>query len=537
MYQVDFFKEDKEVSDFLSIRDAANIINVSEASIRNWIKTKYLSYDKKNGITLDSFNLFLQNIAGVEKLNKRANKSLVDSHNHNEIIQGIMEIINAPDISERYQNSLSIAYRNKEGIYYTPENICEQMFSDVPAPDSRKTFFDPCCGSGNFIIQAVDFGFSVENVYGFDIDPVAVQIARQRLFNKTGYWSDKIRCVDFLEIASEIHYDYILTNPPWGKKFDKQKKICHQRNLGVKSSTDSSALFFIKALNFLKTDGFLSFLVSDAFFKISIFSEARKRLLDYTLISIRDFNNPFKGIQAKAQSFCIQKKNSYTNTLIYNDAKICFERRQESFIKNPSCIINFLVDSNDAEVIDAIYNKPSIRLKDKAQWGLGIVTGNNKKFCSSEMGNDLMPVYRGMDIHVGYLSEPINFIPKDLSLYQQVPPVHLFTAQEKIVYRFISSDLVFYHDKKQCYFLNSANMLMPHDDFPVSMESLVWLFNTKLYNWLFRCVFNTNKILRTDLEKMPIPTNFLERGILSESGLLEYFSIVELENGTYRIKK
>jgi len=536
MCQIDFFASNKAFSEFLSIREVAQAIDVSEASVRNWIKTKYLEYGKK-GIPVDSFDFFMKNIAGIEKLNKRANKSLLDSHNHEELSKNILENISMPNVSDRYQNGLSIAYRNKEGIYYTPEYICREMFLDVPLPDEDKTFCDPCCGSGNFIMQAIDFGFSVKKIYGFDIDPLAVEITKQRIFQKTGCRSENIHCLDFFEASKNDAYDYIFTNPPWGKKIDKQKKIEYQKMLGLKNTTDSSALFFIKAFNLLKYEGFLAFLMPDSFFKISSFAEVRKKLLDNCLVSLRDFDSPFKGIQAKAQSFCIRKNRPNENIVVCNKGGSSFTRSQSSFIKNPACIINFSATSMDSEVIDAIYKKPSIRLKGKAQWGLGIVTGNNKKFCHSEMMEGLMPVYRGADIYANFLNKPKNFISKDLSLYQQVPPVHLFEAKEKIVYRFISSSLVFYHDKNQCYFLNSANMLLPDEDFPVSMSALVWLFNTKLYNWLFKCVFNTNKVLRSDLEKIPIPVDFLQEETLSEDAIIRYFSIVRAENGAFRVKK
>ena len=61
------------------------------------------------------------------------------------------------DVSSKYESSLSDSYKNKEGIYYTPQYIVEDMLKDIVDVED-KTFLDPCCGSGNFIIEAIKKG-------------------------------------------------------------------------------------------------------------------------------------------------------------------------------------------------------------------------------------------------------------------------------------------------------------------------------------------------------------------------------------------
>ena len=109
-----------------------------------------------------------------------------------------------------------------------------------------------------------------------------------------------------------------------------------------------------------------------------------------------------------------------------------FKRKQATFLGNPACIINFESSPEDASVLSRLFSKPYVTLEGSARWGLGIVSGNNKKFCNDAPGDDLMAVYKGVDIHKGRLDESTTFIPSDLSLYQQVAPVELFEADEKI---------------------------------------------------------------------------------------------------------
>ena len=531
--KTDFIDPDALVS--LTIREVANALSVSEASVQNWIKTGYLIYSRNHGVTRASFNKFCSDVVGKDKLTKRANKSLVDSHDHGALISK-MELAlkansNANDLACEYERNLSNAYRNKEGIYYTPEDVCVEMFSDIPVPQSEHTFCDPCCGSGNFIISAIRHGFQPENIYGYDTDPIAVEITKLRIYQETGYISKNIVCGDFLEISSsfdrpKVKFNGILTNPPWGKKLQKEEKARLGSFLGAGRSLDTSALFLFAASLILEKEGYLSLLMPESFFKIATFQDARRYLLDFNLVNIQDFGKPFTGLLTKAQSFCVINSQYKEGSVQCYSEGGKFTRNQITFQKNPSSIINFESSPEDASVISKFFEKPYVTLKGYSRWGLGIVTGNNEKFCKNSPDDDLMPVYRGVDIHKGWLDKPTTFIPTDLSLYQQVAPAELFEADEKILYRFISSDLVFFHDTNKSYFLNSVNMLIPASDFPVSNENIVRLFNTEIFNWMFKKIFNTHKILRTDLEKMPLPVEFLQgRDIFTEEDLIKYYEL------------
>lgn len=72
------------IPETISIKEASNIASVSEATVRNWIKTGYLK--KYNGkIIKESFNKLLQEVIGKEKLTSRANKLKKDNHNSEEL--------------------------------------------------------------------------------------------------------------------------------------------------------------------------------------------------------------------------------------------------------------------------------------------------------------------------------------------------------------------------------------------------------------------------------------------------------------------
>ncbi len=531
----------------ITFDDAALRLGVSIATVRNWIKTGYLDQISRGIVSVTSFENFRDNVAGDEKLTARANKSLKDSHDHDELSQDFLILLDTDkasgfELGLRYEEALSNSYKNKEGIYYTPTDITERFFQYLPDDCSKLSFCDPCCGSGNFISTAIKHGFAPENIYGYDIDPVAVEVTKKRILELTGYTTEKIICVDFLESTlkfDQMSFDVIFTNPPWGKKLSKKQKNEFAKVLMAGNSVDTSSLFFFACLNRLSNDGFLGFLLQDAFFNVSSYEEARKKAMCLQILSIIDFGKPFKGLLTKAKGIIIKNSRSNIENFVECiEQNIISKRLQRSFSTNPKFIFNNNTSQQEADTISYLYSLPHITLNQKAKWGLGIVTGNNKKFIINEPSNGYIPVYKGVDIKKEGLSEPTSYISSDLSLYQQVAPIDLYQASQKLIYKFISSKLVFFYDNKQRFILNSANLMIPDDDFPISPEQLSHILNSRVINWLFQKTFDTHKVLRSDIESLPIHTGyFSECTTFDEAEFATYLGLKELENGTFRIKK
>ena len=529
----------------LTIEQAAKKANVSIATIRNWIKTGYLFQSSKGIISKESFDKFMSEVAGKEKLNARANKLLKDDHDHKKVsdkLSFLIENFNGEQIGTEYESSLSDSYRNKEGVYYTPSWIVKDMFKNIVINRDSK-FLDPCCGSGNFLIEAIRHGVPPENVYGFDVDENAVLIAKQRIKNEFGFDSENVKIGDFLQLAhplktEKITYDLIFTNPPWGKKIEKSIKEKYAALYDCGNSLDTTSLFLAASLSLLSPHGYLGFLIQEAFFNITTFEDIRKKILSKKILRFVDYGKPFKKLVTKAQAIIIENTNSSPHDII----ECClgntpFTRTLQSFAVNPKHIFNFWANESDAEVINKLYSIKHITLKDKAIWALGIVTGNNNRYCSNEPKDGYVPIYKGSDITKSGLKEPSTFIFSDFSNFQQVAPLEMYHAKEKIIYKFISSDLCFYYDTQQRYILNSANMLIPKN-IGISAEQLTMLLNSDIINWLFKKLFSTHKILRSDLELLPIHHEYFSiNQKFSETDYLNYMQIIKTKDGAYRIKE
>lgn len=535
-----------QYTEFFSIEDSAKILGVSGATVRNWIKTGYLEVVSKGQVSRDSVENFKNNISGVEKLNQRANKSKKDTHNHEFVTAEFLrkaksESEASESIGECYESSLSDSYRNKEGIYYTPNDIVNDLLSLKNKLIGNETFCDPCCGSGNFLVRALEIGFKPENVFGFDVDSVAVEIAKRRIHEKTGYKSENIKCSDFLQLSisqNAGNYDYIFTNPPWGKKIEKSEKYLISKILKAGSSLDTCSLFYFSCINALNPGGVLGLLLPESFFNVATYEDARVSALSFKIERLSHYGKPFKGLLTGAVGIVLCKKSCNLQSLIdcaYE--KNVFKRNGISLHKNPKSIFNISCSADDAEVIEHIYSIPHITLKGRAKWGLGIVTGNNTKYVESSFRDGLIPVYKGSEITKNGMKPASSYIPRDFSLYQQVAPISLYEAREKLIYKFISSNLCFFHDTDSRFVINSANILITEEDFPVSMKTICGLFNSDFMNWVFGKIFNTHKVLRGDLELLPIHDQFLSENKFVESEYLASINIERTSCGAFRIKR
>lgn len=414
-----------------------------------------------------------------------------------------------------YISLQDIGQRKSSGAYYTPEKVVGELIDRLYENDpdlGAKTICDPCCGTGNFLLSLGTKGIDYANLYGQDIDPISVFLSRINI----ALMAPEMSAVD---IRSRIivgntyfetfkkKFDVIVGNPPWGSDFPEEDAIrCRKLfKTAVGKSIESYNLFVEKALSMLNHKGVLAFVLPEAILSVAAHDTVRRMMIaacSFKFISY--LGNVFSGVQCPSIILGIAPDDEKTvigcRVSTENDTFVISKPRTFS-----DGTLSFNVSDEENECLNAISNIENVvYLKGNAKFALGIVTGNNKKYISTEKRDDNEVVLKGSNIQrygVTSSGNYIRFVPES---FQQVAPVEMYRAKEKLLYRFICEVPVFTYDDQQTLSLNSCNIVIP-DVAGLEMKYILAILNSSVTVYFISKKFNSVKLLRSHIEQMPIP--------------------------------
>lgn len=460
-----------------------------EMTLKEIMHSFSMNYLNVNGLideNLDSNKRNVQNILNEYKEIKIINEVYSISLPENEI--DILGII--------YQCLQKEGSKNKKGSYYTPLFIVEDMIKNITNKENKK-ILDPCCGTGMFLI-----GADVKdptNLYGYDNDEIALEIAKVNLIVKYKdiEFEPKIEKKDFFNEKIDDKFDCIITNPPWGAKNFEVNMVDYY---GLRSN-ESFAYALYKSMNIIAKNGQIIFLLPESFLNVKTHADIRRYILDNVSIEkIYKYNNIFSGVITKFVGIILQNKETKNKRIkIFDLGKEYFEDI-EDVLKSPNNVITSNVEI-DKEIIKKIYSRPYETLKN-SEWGIGIVTGNNKEKLVSNKQDGFEKIYTGKEVSEYNLLPCKNYVKYNREEFQQCAPDKLYRAKEKFIYKFISKRLVFAYDNAGSLVLNSANILIPKFK-KVQNKVALALLNSMIFKYLYMKKFGEIKILRGNLEQLP----------------------------------
>jgi type I restriction-modification system DNA methylase subunit len=408
-----------------------------------------------------------------------------------------------------YQSLLLEGEKAQNGSYYTPAAIVNLLNEQHRDSFTEQTLvLDPCCGTGQFLLAFAKYIQEPANLRGYDLDRLAVHIARVNLL--LAYPDDDffpgIYCQNALYVTPDVLFDIVVTNPPWGFHFSKEDLAKLTRLYPYITSKEAFSYFLAKSLELLKPAGKLSFVLPEAILKIRQHSDIREHILDTaTITSIRHHGNIFAKVLSPAIILSLEKRGVDNHQIaISNKTGRAYKVNQARFRSNMFCAFDTEITDEDSQLIAKIYQKEHTTLANNADWALGIVTGNNEAYLSAKKSPRAEGVLRGSDIRPYYYNRPSSFLVFEPSRFQQTAPEWKYRAKEKLIYKFISSNLVFAYDDQKTLTLNSANILLPRfANYPTKL--VLAFLNSTLFQYVFKKKCNTIKILRGDLETLPFP--------------------------------
>lgn len=194
------------------------------------------------------------------------------------------------------------------GQYFTPRALIRAMVECVQ-PQPMKTIADPACGTGGFFLAAYDYlvehhkldkeqsqFLKYKTFFGNEIVASTRRLALMNLFlhNIGDIGSDNfISPADALVAPSPANYDYVLANPPFGKKSsqtftneegEQEKDDLTYNRQDFWATTSNKQLNFVQHIrSMLKTTGQAAVVLPDnVLFEGGAGETVRKRLLETT---------------------------------------------------------------------------------------------------------------------------------------------------------------------------------------------------------------------------------------------------------------
>lgn len=415
-----------------------------------------------------------------------------------------------------YSSSLTIGNKTTNGIFYTPFSVVINIvnsINDTMLLDDYK-IVDPACGSGNFIISIINrmksLGYDqkriTQAVYGYDVDNIAVFIAKINVYlllDNIEFDEINIFKKDFLLSEIKDKFNVVIGNPPWGAKFSSQYKNLLQNKLYYNApKQDSFALFIEKSLEILLNHGQLFFVLPVSFLNVAKHQDIRKKCLKYKIISIKNLGREFSEVVTENLVLQLEKSEllDAKSSLLYNDKII----EQSYFNQNPA--FSFLVADNSLvqAIIDKINNNKFRNLKENVKFGMGIVTGNNRKFIISNKNKSNEHIATGKNLAKYYVNaESIDkFIVFNPDLYQQVAPIEIYRHKSRILYNFIGKKIKFSYDQTGLLTLNSANIICLYEGW--DPYYVLGILNSRITQIYYQNIFKTYKMLRSHIEAFRI---------------------------------
>jgi len=200
-----------------------------------------------------------------------------------------------------FEKFLGVVFRGEMGQYFTHRNLVNFVV-DMLEPNRRDKIIDPACGSGGFLLQALDqvrrdaearltpanayrawHDWALKRLHGIEINEQISRVAMMgMIIHEDGHTN--IKCTDALQVFDDINslgdnitvepgtYTLLMTNPPFGAKVTRVYKGAKHPYLDTyelggkvhrRNSQSTEILFIERCLQLLAPGGRMGIVLPD----------------------------------------------------------------------------------------------------------------------------------------------------------------------------------------------------------------------------------------------------------------------------------
>ena len=497
--------------------------------------------------------------------------------------------------------------RKAGGVYYTPPYIVDYIVKNtVGRLCERKTpkqvenlkILDPACGSGSFLLGAykclLDWHLKyyigemenlgsnssktlpiyegrggqwllttkekkrilLNNVYGVDIDPQAVEVTKlslllkiledeskeslqsQFIFQRERALPDlskNIKCgnsliksdfytsnllvmldeeeqlrinvfdweVEFPQIVKRGGFDAVIGNPPWVSLSGKFKnELCSDLELaylkdvhqGNSYMPNMYEYFVEQGLNLACTNGYFSFIVPDRLGFNKQFLQLRKRILENSEILKLVYKAPFPKIIADTLIFVFQKGKPKSNhhVDVSEFGHPEIKRPQSDYLKHPACKFEYSESVSAMNLVQRIDDLTSVLRLGEIFFSTSGFGGKSKLICDKQSSQNQMIILKGKSINRYSIGQGFWFEFKAENLTGRTRDKTKLGSIPKILLRKTGKQIIATYDDTGIFPEQSLYFLYDNKT-QIDFKYFVGILNSQLLSFYYRAKSITNK--------------------------------------------
>jgi len=370
------------------------------------------------------------------------------------------------------------------------------------------------------------------------------EIKANKIFENAFEWR-----FEFPEVLNDegdfVGFDVVIGNPPY-LQLSKTEDITKEYKNYLLETYETSGgrlntfIFFIHLSNrILHPNGFLNFIIPNTILSQEYYAFTRDFLVNK--VSLTEIVNfpilPFED--AVVETVLIQ----YANKPVLVD-KIEIKELSKENIKSISHLKRDTVNRDSKfsfvyqldPIIEKVYEKEHLTFGSICDINQGIALKGDKSLSlkQSKENDECYKLLDGRNINKYSLKWDGIWLDYDLDRIHSCKRKDIFESAEKLMFRRVSSSLIFTYDDEQFYALNTLVIVNKKNlDKGPNLKFILGLMNSKLMNYVYSNKFKSTKTVFSEIQarsvkELPIPK-------ISESHELEIIElserIIELKQG------
>ncbi len=226
-------------------------------------------------------------------------------------------VVNYTELMKKYESQLDESFKKLKGIFYTDFSLASLMIDELNiAKDS--SIFDPCCGTGIFLLAAVKKGF--RSVYGADEDEIAVN-AFKNLIDEARIVATDTIFTEGESTLKKIHLeskaDLVIGNPPYAP-FPTIGSKSRFQDFVASSGKNLFVAALLRSFELVKKGGIVSYIIPKNFLHVSSYSPLRVNILKTKkILSIVDLGAYFKNVRGEQIILTIKNDPPRDNSIVF----------------------------------------------------------------------------------------------------------------------------------------------------------------------------------------------------------------------------